>query len=86
MYYEKQKIMHNYGQLSRGRGGGNKWSCRELATQQRAHYTLGKEGHNMQGGLHWAKKNTLCIAMRSTHYTLHTTLGKEGHNMQGEAH
>ena len=45
MYYGKQRIMHNYGQLSRGRGGGNKWSCRELATRQSAHWALSKEEH-----------------------------------------
>ena len=44
MYYGKQRIMHNYGQLSRGRGGGNKWSCRELATQQRAAHYTGQRG------------------------------------------
>ena len=39
----KERIMHNYGQLSRGRGGGSKWSCRELARRHTAHSTLGKE-------------------------------------------
>ena len=64
MHYEKQRIMHNYGQLSRGRGGGNKWSCRELATRQKTHWakrgTLGKEDHNRQGGAHWARRSTIC--------------------------
>ena len=43
--------MHNYWQLSRGRGGGNKWSCQALATN--AHWaTRGKreEIEDQDGG------------------------------------
>ena len=54
---EKERIMHNYGQLSRGRGGGNKWSCRELATRQES--TLGKKEQAGQGGSGQARRSKL---------------------------
>ena len=58
MSKEEERIMHNYWQLSRGRGGGNKWSCQALATN--AHWATRGRGRRYRTRMGVMKMGTWC--------------------------